>query len=259
MEQSSSSKIVSLHMESCQHECPHRYDCYHRGKVAYKGLPPSEFRQEMLERGYVLHESICNGVTDDQWHLLHSYDNYNITIPYALFDGRLAQFQTQLQITIYTAEQARELEDYQKLFFIRTDKEWGYFLYKHLWNLPYNKMHFVVNQKWVTKEKASDLAWYRMISNSHGTTIDSCLYSYLINGGCPYADGNYIDITFDGTLRKCPFAKTGVGIPEGDYEEWFKVDHKPEECRYNQLFSGETDGKTNVDPSIQDNSTNNQD
>jgi len=83
-----------------------------------------------------------------------------------------------------------------------------------------------------------------MLSDAVNVSIDSCAFSWVANGCCPYNSGSYIDITFDGTLRTCPFNVHGVPIKDvydGTYESLFKLRCKPEKCKYKDIF-GEING-----------------
>lgn len=250
MEQSSTAKVVSLHMEPCMYACPNAEVCYHRRKeieTGNVGVLPVNFRMEMLDKGCIIHESICQPVSNATLSMLSLRRNYSITLPYPLFEKeeRLKEFKQQVQITVYTAEQARKVLEYQKLFLVKDDQSMAYAIEKHLWNIPFSYMHFCIDQDWVTKEKLQELMYYRMLSNTIGTTVDSCAESWLINGRCPYGHGNYIDITYDGTIRKCPYNKRGVPIKDvydGTYESLFAADCPIENCRYTNLFTEKADG-----------------
>lgn len=246
MEQSSTDKIVSLHMHPCSYDCPNSDVCYHRQKEISSGkteeVLPLNFREEMLERGYILHESICSTNILYPCSLLAKYKTYNITLSYSIFEKnpQLRTRSKQLQITVYTKEQARQVLNYQKLFLVKNDETLQYVIKEGLWNAPYSYMHFCIDQDWITKEKLRDLFYYRMLSNTIETTIDSCATSWLVNGCCPYNHGSYIDISYDGTLRTCPFNRVGVPISEvynGDYNSLFTLQCASERCKYSELFT----------------------
>ncbi len=258
MEQNSTRKIVSLHMEPCSYDCPNSNVCYHRRKIISSGkteeILPSNFRVEMLEKGYVLHESLCNEDILGPCVLLTRYPNYNLTLPYPTLEKnpQLRTRSKQLQVSVYTKEQAMSILNYQKLFLIKDDETYDYTIKKQLWNSPYSYMHFCVDQDWIDKEKLQNLTYYSMLSNTIGTTIDSCATSWIINGRCPYDHGSYVDINFDGTVRSCPFNKNGVPISEvynGDYDSLFTLKCAPEKCKYSEMFVEKLNG-TNEHTSI---------
>lgn len=241
-QQSCSTKIVSLHMDECLGNCPHKDVCYHLRKdiIGNGGILPPDFRYDMLERGYQLHESVCNSIRPLHLILLDSFPNYHVTLPYNLLSNDLLQFKTQLQVTVYSTEQASNLYRVQKLFLIKNEETW--FQSLPMWDKPFEHIHFVVDQNWLTTERLGSLVVKRMSSTGSCITVDSCLESYLINGTCPYRNGRYIDITFDGTLRTCPFTKEGMNIPKGiDYDELFNLRQK-RNCKYKKLFNGDADG-----------------
>lgn len=249
MEQSCS-KIVSLHMDPCTLNCPNSAVCYHKRKVLQPkdwGTFPetTDFRSTLLNAGYIIHDSVFQ-LEDSHLLLLKQYETYNITIPFSLLTEELRQYQKQIQISVYSKEQAREVLDYQKLFLIKDNETFDYFKEEGLWNIPYSFMHFNINQDWLTKKYLGDIAYYILLSNAKGTTLDSCAYSWLVNGQCPYAHGNYIDITFDGTLRTCPFNRAGIPISsvfDGTYESLFRTKHQPEQCKYSEWL-GDVNGES---------------
>lgn len=248
MEQNSTDKIVSLHMEPCSYDCPNSDVCYHRRKEISSGKTeevfPINFRTHMLEMGFKLHESVCTTVYSWQMVLLDLFPNYSITIPFPLFkkskEEGIVIPGKQVQITVYNKEQARAIPHYQKLFLVKNDETLEYAIKNGLWNMPYSYTHFCVDQDWVTKDKLQELFYYRMLSNTIGTTVDSCATGWIANGRCPYDHGSYVDINYDGTLRTCPFNKAGVPISEvynGDYNSLFTLRCTPERCKYSELFT----------------------
>lgn len=260
-QQSYSTKIVSLHMEDCKHACPHRSVCYHLKKdiVGNGSVLPNNFRQEILDRGYTIHESVCHEITPFHRDLLTLYPNYHVTLPYDLFTNDLAtRYEAQIQVTVHNSRSAADgsLKGIQKLFLIKDEKTWTESL--PLWMHPFECIHFVVDQDWLTKERLGSLVLKRMSATGNNITVDSCLESHLINGSCPYINGRYIDITFDGTVRTCPFNPRGIKIEKGmDYKDLFDLRQEPY-CKYKELFSGDADG-TRKHTCLQGDSSDNQD
>lgn len=247
MGQNSSTKIVSLHMERCvNNNCPHRSMCYHLNKKLNNqdnfilGL---RGRVWMLRKGWQLHESICNGLKAMHWHLLKFYDNYNITIPCDQYEPYLDRVKDQVQITVYNEEQAETFKDYQKLFLIKDDETWDFFLKHSNMGFATHKMHYILEQEYINKDKLRIVAEHKMFANTFSITVDSCFTSFILNGRCPYSYNNYIDITFDGTVRFCPYAKEGIQMPVdlSEVEKLFKVKALPKKCIYSELFGGELD------------------
>lgn len=244
-------KIVSLHMESCSYDCPNVDVCYHRAKTStsktVEVLPP-DFRVEMLNKGWTIHESVCSQVAAGMgWILLNKYTNYNITIPFPLLSEGLKQFAHQLQVTIYTVEQAREIPEIQKLYLIKNDNTFEYAL-DNFGDISY--IHFCINQKWITRKAIQKLMYAKMVwsRTNPGITIDSCWEGCSTNHVCSYNSGDYIDITFDGTLRTCPFNKVGVPIDSvynGTYESLFTLRTEHEFCKFTEWYGSE-EWKTHV-------------
>lgn len=256
-----SSKIVSLHMEKCSLACPNSNVCYHKRKgLSLEGGPlPRFFRKEMLEEGFTLHDSVCSGVTDEQYELLKNYDNYNITMPatnYLEEKGRLHECWPRLQVTVWDPRILSE-EEIQKLFLV-SERSLLLQLMSIKRSQVIRNLHVVFDADFVRETNVFNL----IALAGRGITLDSCLWSWFINGCCPY-EHNYIDITFDGTLRKCPFNYRGTDIPkdyfknEGTYLGLFKLGAEAEECVYKEIFNRRKNGRTLRYPSVQYNSTDN--
>lgn len=238
MEQNSS-KVVSLHLEKCNLACPNSKVCYHKRKeLSSGGSLPRSFRQEMLEEGFTLHDSVCSRVTDEQYELLQKYDNYNVTMPatsYLEEKGRPHDLSPRYQVTVWDPR-ILSTEEIQKLFLI-----WNEPLFHQLMSVKRSQtirnLHVVFDADFVRRSDLHSLIGLA----GRGITLDSCLWSWFINGCCPY-EHNYIDITFDGTLRKCPFNYRGTEIPTdyfkngGTYLGLFELGAKPERCVYKDIF-----------------------
>ena len=73
--------------------------------------------------------------------------------------------------------------------------------------------------------------------------MDSCLTSWIINKECPYTT-NYIDISYDWTVRRCPFEKEGVIIPKDfitnqNYIDLFNLPKSYGKCSYEEKLRRE--------------------
>ena len=247
MTQQSCSKVVSLHMENCTHSCPNRNVCYHVGKdiVNNGDVLPAGFRETFLDKGYTIHESICNSITDYHLSLLDFYLNYNVTLPYELCTNNVLKFERQVQISIYNIAQAKDprINSHTKLFLIK-DKSTYEQSFK-MWNSAITKIHLVVDKNFITEDRLKDLVIKRMLATGNNVTIDSCIESFIINGKCPYDNGTYVDITYDGTVRACPFEKNGIKIPKSfNLDEVFTLCKTPS-CKYKDFFSGVSNGSRN--------------
>lgn len=255
MEPNSSNKIVSLHMERCSRQCENRSCCYHVNKdIIFDNDLEISSGQWLwfLRKGYLVYESLCNGIPAWSWHLLKFYKNYNITISADQYEPYLHRVKDQVQITIYNEEDAKQFKEYQKLFLIKDDTSWDFFL-KYCNTDVSEKLHYIFDHSYISKDQlriAAENKMYWKISST--MTIDSCFTSFLLNGRCPYSYGNYIDITYDGTVRRCPYSKTGEKIDRKmfshDYSAWedemkklFRIE-KNVKCKlYLELFGGKLD------------------
>ena len=239
-------KVVSLHMEPCANDCPNASVCYHKRKEISSGNTktlPHYFREDMLLQGYTIHEALYSSVPDQSITLLDLYKNYNITVSYNLLGTDpqyfnhmsceiFGPYKDQVQVSVYTKEQALTIPGYRKLFLIKNDESLIY-AKEHLSSIPL--MHYCIDQNWVTKDKIVQLIRLKSISQ----TLDSCMWGWVAEGQCPYGTGSYIDITFDGTIRTCPFNRKGTPLKEvydGTYESLFKTCSQTE-CAYSKIFN----------------------
>lgn len=222
----------------------------------------------MLRKGWEVYESVCNGIQPQHWHLLKFYKNYNITISCEDYEPYLDRTKDQVQLTIYNENQAETFREYQKLFLVKNDETWKYFLKYSNMGYAQHKIHYIFEQNYMTKDKFRRVAEQKMYANDFSVTVDSCFTSFMVNGRCPYSYGRYIDITFDGTVRSCPYALEGEHLPDGlfqmNYSDWEKemdqifdrTETQLENCIHLELFGGLLDvGKQCT--SIPDNSSDN--
>jgi len=242
MEQTYSDKILSLHLEPCNRKsCENRDVCYHINKeVSDTPNWPFNFSiLKVLKLGVIVYESICNRVTDRHLKLLQEFPNYNITIPFELFIPDLNNFKSQVQISVYNKSQINVLPDFWKLFLIKDNYTLSlatdFFAHRE------PKIHYILALSCVSKTNIAQLIKHKLEieSSFHYTcSLDSCLTSWITNSRCPYKHGNYIDLTYDGTMRTCPFDKTGMDITKltMPFENIFNIEPTPCECKFKQLF-----------------------
>lgn len=246
MEQKSSiSKIVSLHLEKCKRGCPHSDICYLRKRVVGTGYPlPLNFREDMLEQGYTIHEAMCTPLTSSDKDLLARYRNYNVTISYPVYiESNVEQsysLGSQLQVSVYTEAQAVSVnKTVTKLFLIK-----DLATFRLACSLRNNNnianLHFNIDMR-----ISSNIQLLMLQNLQKNITLDSCMSSWIINGECPYTT-NYIDISYDWTIRKCPFSTNGTPIPKNiinkkrnNYDDLFKIIHKPAVCCYEKRILGD--------------------
>jgi hypothetical protein len=250
MEQNSSNKVVSLHMQKCEGNCPHSSCCYHLKKninQEQENKKSNLFTCSMIvgsrKYGYTIYDSRCKPLEDHDFKLLTKNPNYNITISYNDICnekiGTLLKYKDQLQITVYTSEQILILHEFQKLFLVKDRGSWH-----HCFNIIDDKtdnigrLHFPIN----ISDKYVRLSLPVLIKHFNenarpGLSLDSCLTSWIINGKCPYNNDNYVDITYDLTTRKCPFNKNGTNLENQKIDTLFTTAAPAEQCIYEEIFN----------------------
>ena len=263
-------KIVSLHLQGCQHLCSNSSVCYLLGREIQDSQISNtdRFRMETLVQGVKVHESVCT--TNGHYHMnmLRNFRNYNITISKRLifyFDAMdWQQFSDRIQVSIYTWDDARSeyLAPFQKLFLIKDTDTLVLGMRLLETCHPTGKVHLLLDQKFINKNMILDLIKRTQNRNNLEVSLDTCLTSFIINGKCPYQDNNYVDIHYDGTLRTCPYKEQGItynanrSLVSDDLEEIFRIKFPENNCIYKEIFKG-TNNERNQDPSVQDNTTNN--
>lgn len=244
MRQISSNKIVSLHMEPCKKGCPHSDICYLRKRKLSRGFPlPTNFREAMLNQGFTIHESVCKTITDYHANLLLKFPKYNITVSYPVWKRcnlPAKNLTNQIQVSVYNEKQALEIEG-QKLFLIKNAEtlKLGIKLFS---NPLVKNLHFNLDMN-----RSIHIQLLLMQDSARNLTLDTCLYSWIVNGECPYRT-DYIDISYDWTVRRCPFSVNGTPIPKnyigqsGDYSRLFNLKHNPDKCTYEDKYKGKMNG-----------------
>ena len=262
MPQNCSNKVISLHFHKCREgHCPNSKVCYHINKTKLDftkyGITGTDLvRRALLNQGYKVHESVCTtGTLEYYISLLNLYKNYNITISKKDFQtSNLEEFYNQIQVTIYDIEDAIAFKNYQKLFLIKDDLslDIGIALLK---TLDLGRIHIIIEQSYL--ESNARILTYLIHANekkfNKQASLDTCLTSWVVNGCCPYVT-NYIDITYDATVRKCPYQKDGYLIQ--GVEDSFQNTPVRTDCIYYKLFQRKDDERF-VGTNIQDSTTNN--
>jgi hypothetical protein len=265
---SSNNKIISLHLQQCNYNCPNSSVCYHRNKdISNNIITGTDKFRSYLTSYFKVHESIC--AFDKIYHtmMLNNCPNYNITISSDLLlaiNSSLINYKNQVQISVYlNLVTIHKFKEFQKLYLIK-DNESLYFAYE-LMNYETGKLHFLLDQKYVQNNYGNMLLKNIFTEFQKRKdplqTLDTCFTSWIVNGHCPYDSNNYIDITYDSTIRKCPYSKEGHPIDITDFnlndiDSWFKLDLK-HDCIYKKIFTGELNGRIDKDSDIQNKTTNN--
>lgn len=246
-------RVISIHAEKCGHQaCPHRSVCYHCNNIKqdnFFNLGLHDRITMLKHKNIAIHESICSKINPMNWHLLKFYKNYNITIPASLYKPYLDRVCDQVQITVYNNEQAIIFQDFQKLFLIKDNRTLDTFISMSTSkNKDIKKIHYVFDQKYITKDILNHIVAYNNIIESSEITIDNCFRSFMLNGRCPHSYSNYIDISSDGSIRTCPYTIEGILIPEDNLKDMINnnIDNlfttfKPlcVQCKYKMLLDGE--------------------
>ena len=264
----STNKVVSLHLERCSGYCPNSSQCYLMQRL-HSVIPNSipyrlELKEDLLQN-FKVHEAICNEELNN-WDvtqaLLKGYPNYNITISSILAQYLywVTNYPNQIQITIYNLNMP--WPTMQKLYLIKD---------RNTWNYAYNlmcrntgRLHFIIDRDFLrnTMGKTGLLEFIKKFQErvDKWQTADNCLTSWLVNGTCPYNYNNYIDINYDGTIRKCPYDQNKIGdITSIDsIRELFDLEFKPK-CIYGEIFKGEANEQFNNSANLQDSNGDNGD
>jgi regulator of RNase E activity RraB len=239
MEQKCSHKVISLHLQECSGYCPNASSCYHIKKEinTEENLDEDKIRLDAIKTGHEVHESICFYGPHHK-DLLQIYKNYNITLSamvVKLYFKELYPFKEQIQVTVYDDADIYLFSEWQKLFLINDEKNLR--LFDEFLGRSTSRLHFLLDQEFITPARIVFLYEEFEKRASDGQTLDSCLTSWLVNGECPYEDGQYLDITYDASLRLCPYAKRGVmGNLDKNIVEQFEINPHKEKCKYMDIW-----------------------
>jgi hypothetical protein len=255
MEQTYLNKIISLHLEKCGGNCPHTKECYHikrkENKLSYNISNNIEIHKSIIRSGYKIHESICSKNRLTKWHIkeLKKNKNYNITISANHFSLKLKNIleknKDQIQISVYDQYNLDVFKDWQKLFLIKNDESYNQF---NEWlGKNTGKLHFILDQNYVNSSLIKKIILLFNNKCSKNQSMDNCLTSWLINGRCPYSNGNYIDINYDGTIRTCPYSIKGINPSKAatNLNQLFGLKMLPTRCIYMSIFGETINGTTN--------------
>jgi len=259
-----SHKVVSLHLQRCSGYCPNASVCYHRNKLdgCNSHILENNMREKLIRYGFKVHESLCEGTITYFRDLLDVYPNYNITLSCGMKSSEYyikKEYKENIQITVYEKEDIEKLKIYQKLYLIK-DKVTLDFAFERMKENT-GRLHFLLDQTFVRDNK-----WVLplVIKNFQdredwSQSVDTCLTSWLVNGHCPYTK-DYLDITEDGTGRKCPYARAGqplIAVDSQTIEAYMntEINHSKIDplfkCVYQELFKGEINEQSLIDSSLQ--------
>jgi len=212
------SKIVSLHLDGCKGGCRNASACYFlKRSIVPDSINKTAIKRILLMNGYTIHDAVCE-LIDDNLILLTS-EHYNITVSNKIlqkFDKKkeLLAFKNQISVSIYSYKESvcSELRDIQKMYLIKDDKTLQFFM-RNVKNERINKIHFCIDQEYL--ESSGKLPEIIKTFSKKATGIksmDTCLSSFVVNGKCPYEKNNYVDVSADLSVRRCPFVINGTKL-----------------------------------------------
>ncbi|MCK9429000.1 MAG: hypothetical protein M0R17_03180 [Candidatus Omnitrophica bacterium] len=256
MEQDCSNKIVSFHLHRCQNECTNKNICYllnRKPSANYNCI--SQEKISNLIYTFKVYESICYR---NEIRGIQALKNYNITISSEIIkdfpESLIKDCTNKIQISVYDYNIHKicsEYPDHQKLFLIKDNYTLKFA--EGLMNILTGKLCFIIELKYLEQiGKAGLYTFLKLFYNRFDLSqnLDTCLSSWLLNGHCPY-EHNYIDINYDGTVRKCPYEKEGHEIPSFNTTDIvnFMDSNLTPKCIYSQWL-GDTDVRHST--SVQD-------
>jgi hypothetical protein len=240
-------RAISLHMEACRAgHCPHASVCYHLAKnIRNSELDYLTTIDKAIETGHDVHLALCSPLTQPIEERLEHHENFSVTISCrdAYENKAVNRFPQQVQISVYSEENCKRWTNFQKIYLIKSLSTFNTFT-SLLGKSHLGRLHFAIDQKWLDKDILLEIIRYFEMYGNEKNSLDSCLTSYVLNGECYCHSGNYIDITYDGTVRTCPFSKDGVALPDNyDMNELFGLKQLPHRCKYMEIFGGKDERK----------------
>lgn len=243
--QNNSNKVVSLHLEACDRHCPHSSICYHDKKGTEQLSGIGELVQRCVDEGYIVYDSVCTNTRLSSGRLLvkaTKHKNYNFTFSIralSRLNREIRNIASQIQVSVYDKNEIADLYVFQKLFLIHDYNSFN--LFTDTCGCDCGKLHYNIDQKNIDFDTLKVIIRHFNDNGSKGQSLDSCVTSWIVNGCCPYEnDNNYIDISHDRTVRKCPFNPVGTRTTEKTrIKDMFHLQVEPfRECKYKQYFGG---------------------
>lgn len=246
-------KIISIHAYACNNrKCPERHVCY-LCKRPNEGnsILPSVYRDILniidTENETSEVHIATDVLTSDIKHLIK--EKAVITIPFSLYRKHYDFFKDKkeyIQVTVYKLDDIFlnefDLLDVQKLFLIKDNNSLQIASEVVFYsNIELGKIHFPIDIEYA-KENMQYITGFLLeyiknfgVDNDSIISIDNCAIGCLINKQCPYID-NYVDINYDGTYRKCPFAINGFSIGNKSINDMISTIYEPK-CWWSYIFS----------------------
>jgi len=250
-----SKKIVSVHNHKCTSGCPHKDVCYFVNGKHFDNPDENEADkiEEVIEKisddikvyysGCDFMESFTTFATkvwdDDRKHMTFS-KNMLPHMKTMCGPNEINKFNSKVQLTVYTYEDLinPELKDMQKLFLIKNKDSYNIAMRIFKYDIDLN-VHFPIAHNWAANNKDLLLVLINEWNNSNNPnlSLDSCLENYVSNGTCVYSE-EYIDLRYDGSVRRCPFSDECHKINYENPDAMFDIEFKPN-CIYGELFGRE--------------------
>lgn len=250
-------KIISVHNHSCKQQCQHADVCYfvngkHReiDEIENSQIENIEKAIEKISGEKEVFYSSCDFMSsfltygtniynnEKERHMTFSSNNYDNMLSMCSTKEDESVFKNNIQITVYNLEDLKSAKyyDIQKLFLIKDDATFETAISVFKDSSRYNKIHFPIYQKWAedNENKLLMLVGIWNMCDNQTLSLDSCLENYVANGTCGYAV-EYIDLRYDGTVRRCPFSDECHDINVKNPDEMFNIEFEPK-CIYKKLF-----------------------
>ena len=250
-----SKKIISIHNSKCETLCEHSDVCYFvNAKSENEQVGDDVINNVVSNITYNkdIHYSACNlqqtvdicdKITTEQNEYTYvTMNKLMLKKINFIYENKkeLDYLHKFIQLTVYSYDDiiADRYGNYQKLFLIKDDETYQTAIYI-LKQKEQHKIHFPVEQNWAAANENKLIALVSYWNQLGETTmsLDSCLENYVTNGTCVYAN-EYIDLRFDGTVRRCPFSDERHNISDYDRpDDMFDILFEPK-CIYHKLFGG---------------------
>ena len=248
------SKQISVHNHKCTKPCEHANICYYINGKHKDSKITSDKIDEVINKisgdDNKIYYSVCDFMSAYITYSDSIYPNTNrsMTISNNIYKHFISmfnpsdrkQFNKKVQLTVYTADDLGDdnLKDIQKMFLIK-DQE-SYELAELILRNPteYHNIHFPIYHEWAKANQDLVLILVGLwLTNSYLNTsisLDSCLENYIVNNKCVYAE-NYIDLRYDGSVRRCPFSDESHDIDIDNPDNMFNIPFTPN-CIWHELF-----------------------
>jgi len=243
-------KQVSVHYEKCTSPCEHADICYFLNSEHKDEQLSSDEFEILLEKidNKKVYYSGCSVINTllEYGRFIHDDEFKFLTISENVYPSLLSfagdVIKKDVSITVYSLDKLKdeELTDYTKFFLIK-DKETfdiAIEVFENLKTNEFKNIHFPIYHKWA-EDNQKDLwtlikFWNSCDKVKYNISLDSCLENYLLNNKCVYAE-NYIDLRYDGTVRRCPFSNESHDINYNNPDEMFDIPFTPN-CIWHKLF-----------------------